>query len=54
MREKLIDKILEIFNKDKKIIRKNLIKALDEVYIMAEDDYTQVELIIKVSRKKVD
>lgn len=54
MREELINKILEQFDKDKEIIKKNLIKALDEVYIVTEDDYTQVELIIKVSRKKVD
>ena len=54
MREELINKILERFDKDKEIIKKNLIKALDEVYIVTEDDYTQVELIIKVSRKKVD
>ena len=50
MKNKLIDKLMEEFEKDKQVIKENLLKVMDEVILQTNDRYGKVTLIIKYER----
>jgi len=50
----LINKIFNEFEKDKLVIRLNLLKVVDEVILETKDDYGKVTIIIKYERTDLD
>lgn len=51
MKTELIDKLFDEFEKDKEVIKKNLLLAMDVIHLETEDEYNKIELNIKISRK---
>lgn len=50
MKYNLIDKLFREFDKDKLVIKKNLLQVMDEIVLEAKDEYGKVCLIIKYER----
>lgn len=51
MREDLINKLLEEFEKDKVVIKYNLLKTMDTIILETSNDYENARLTIKITRK---
>ena len=52
MKEKLIDTLFEEFEKDKEIIKKNIMWYIDSVCLQTSDDYGKLSLTVKYERKE--
>ena len=52
MKEKLIDTLFEEFEKDKEIIKKNIMWCMDSVWLQTSNDYGNLSLIVKYERKE--
>ena len=50
MKNKLIDKLMEEFEKNKEVIKENLLKVMDEFILQSSDRYGKVTLTIKYER----
>lgn len=50
MRSDLIDKIYNEFDKDREIIKQNLIMAMDSIYMTTKDEYNTIILEIRIER----
>jgi hypothetical protein len=50
MKEKLIDTLFNHFDKEKNIIKKNLIEFMDSIWLECSDDYHKITLNIKIER----
>jgi hypothetical protein len=50
MKSNLIDKLFREFDKDKQVIKKNLLYVMDEVMLETFDDYGKATIIIKYER----
>lgn len=50
MKFELIDKLFREFEKDKKVIEKNLIMAMDTIILSAKDDFGKITMTIKYER----
>lgn len=50
MKNNLIDKLFREFDKDKQVIKKNLLYVMDEVVLETHDDYGKAIIIIKYER----
>ena len=51
MKKELIDTLYKEFEKDKELIKKNLMQYMDSVYLETSDEYGKVTLLIKYERK---
>lgn len=51
MREKLIKKLFEEFERDKYTIKKNLLMVMNEIMLSTENDYEKITLTIKMEKK---
>lgn len=51
MRKDLIRTLLKEFEKDKEVIEKNLLLAMNEIILEASDEYEKAVLTIKIERK---
>lgn len=51
MKEKLIDTLFDYFDKEKSIIKRNLIEFMDYIWLDCSDDYHKITLNIKIERK---
>ena len=51
MKADLIDKLFNEFEKDKEVIKKNLLLAMDVIHLETENEYDKIELSIKISKK---
>ena len=52
MREYLIDKLLEEFEKDKDTIKKNLMMAMDNIILETSNGYEKITLNIKIEKEE--
>lgn len=52
MREYLVDKLLEEFDKDKDTIKKNLLEVMNYIILETKDKYGKITLTIKYERNK--
>lgn len=52
MRKKLIQKLLKVFDKDKEVIQKNLLIAMNEIILEASNEYEKATLTIKIERNE--
>ena len=52
MKEELINKLFEEFEKDKDIIKLNLLKVMDTIMLETENEFGKLSLIIKYERKE--
>lgn len=50
MKEKLIDTLFDYFDKEKSIIKRNLIEFMDYIWLDCSDDYHKITLNIKIER----
>lgn len=50
LREELINKLFDEFEKDKETIKKNLLVAMDSITLNASNKYEKVTLSIKMER----
>ena len=50
MREKLILKLMDKFEFDKKVIIENLKNVMDTIVLEAKDGYNKITLMIKIER----
>lgn len=50
MKFELIDKLFSEFEKDKKVIQKNLIMFMDKVILETQDEFGKVSMIITYER----
>ncbi|MBR5227537.1 MAG: hypothetical protein IKV94_02760 [Clostridia bacterium] len=50
MKSNLIDTLFKVFEKDKLVIKKNLMQVMDEIVLQTQDEYGKVCLIIKYER----
>lgn len=51
MRKELLEILLKEFEKDKEVIEKNLLMAMNEIILEASDEYEKARLTIKIERK---
>ncbi len=51
-KEELIDKLFNEFEKDKELIKKNLILALNNVCLECSDKNLKIKMNIKIEREK--
>ena len=52
MREYLVDKLLEEFEKDKDAIKKNLIKSMNNIILETSNGYEKITLNIKIEKEE--
>ncbi len=52
MTKELIDKLFEEFEKDKEIIKENLLKVMEVVVLETKDEYKTATIEIKVRRNE--
>ena len=50
MKEKLIDTLFNHFDKEKNIIKRNLMEIMDYMWLECSDDYHKITLNIKIER----
>lgn len=50
MKEKLIDTLFNHFDKEKNIIKRNLMEFMDYIWLECSDDYHKITLNIKIER----
>lgn len=50
-KEELIEKLFKEFEKDKNIIKLNLLKAMDCVCLKTTNEYNEIEMTIKIERR---
>lgn len=50
MKKELLDKLLNEFDKDKEIIKRNLLEVMDVIILEAKDKYGSFKLIINYER----
>ena len=50
-KSELIDKLFNEFDKDKKVIKKNLLEVMNTVILEAKDKEMSISMVINVSRK---
>lgn len=50
MKKELINKLLNEFEKDREVIIRNLLEAMDMIVLEASDDYGKFKLIINYER----
>lgn len=54
MKKELINKLYDEFEKDKEVIKRNLLEVMDMVYLYAKDEYGKVTMTIKYERNEED
>ena len=54
MKEKLINTLFNHFDKEKNIIKRNLMEFMDYIWLECSDDYHKITLNIKIERKEKD
>lgn len=52
MRKELLEILLKEFEKDKEVIEKNLLLAMDEIILETSNEYEKAILTIKIEREK--
>ena len=52
MKRYLIDKLFRVLERDKEVIKENLLKVMDEVILQTSDRYGKVTLTIKYERNE--
>jgi len=52
MKEELIDRLFKEFDKDKEVIKKNLLSVMDNIILEARNDYEVVRLTISVEKRE--
>ena len=50
MKEKLLNKLFEEFDKDKQVIKQNLLQVMDVIMLETNDEFGKVTMIIKYER----
>ena len=50
MKKELIEKLYEEFEKDKEVIKRNLLEAMDYIVLETKDKYDKIKLIINYER----
>ena len=54
MKKELLEKLLEEFDKDREVIKRNLLEVMDMIVLATNDDYGKIILTIKYERKDED
>ena len=54
MKKELLEKLLEEFDKDREIIKRNLLEVMDMIVLATNDDYGKIIMTIKYERKEKD
>lgn len=49
-RKELIDKLIDEFEKDKEVIKQNMLLAMDTIYLETKDNFEKITLQIKIER----
>jgi hypothetical protein len=52
MREDLINKLLNEFDKDKELIKKNLLLAMDKILLETNNEYEKIRLTIEITKNE--
>ena len=52
MKKELLEKLLDEFDKDREVIIRNLLEAMDMIVLVTNDDYGKIMLTISYERKK--
>lgn len=51
MKKQLIDKLYDEFEKDKEVIKRNLLEVMDCIVLETRDKYGKIKMTIKYERK---
>ena len=54
MKEKLIDKLFEEFEKDKEIIKNNLLETMNVIILQANNEISNIKLMISYEENSND
>lgn len=52
MKKELLEKLLEEFDKDREIIKRNLLEVMDMIVLATTDDYGKIIMTIKYERRE--
>lgn len=52
MKKELIQKLLDEFDKDRKIIVRNLLEVMDKIVLETKDKYGKIRMTIKYERRE--